>query len=127
MSIFTPRAIRQVGRLAFDALAIGRGEQLVKRQASQPHHQECPLCGFDRWDGASEHRWGGRLGAHRLCFGPGKDGQKKAPEPATPSHPLVDELRGYIADVDGDAPSEAPPAETRPEGFLEVLGDARER
>lgn len=125
MSVFTPKAIRQVGRLAFDALAIGRGEQLVKRRpTTQPHHHDCPACGFDRWDGRSEHRWGGKLGAQRTCFGPEKVVKPQAPTKG-PSHPLVDELRMMASTVGGELEPERIEPE-RPEGYFEDLGDARE-
>lgn len=115
---------RALGALAFDSLAISRGETITKKPLSQPHHRDCPTCGFDRWDGFSDHRWGGGRFAQRTCYGP-------TPEqiaPTAPTNPLVDELRGY-ATGEGEAlepePVEAPVAD-QTHGFT-LLGDARQR
>lgn len=126
MSIFGPKAGRQIGRLAFDVLSLARGEQITKRPISQPHHRECPTCGFDRWDGSSEHRWGGGRFAQRLCFGPPPE-QVEQRAPGQPTHPLVDELRGFASNIgEPMAPeSEGPPASAS-ESF-EILGDARKQ
>lgn len=126
MSIFTPKAGRQVGKLAFDVLTLARGEQITKRPISQPHHSECPTCHFDRWDGYSEHRWGGGRFAQRLCFGPTPS--KAVPQPGQQSHPLVDELRGFASDVGEEITPEPELAvSTNPADTFVILGDARER
>lgn len=126
MSIFGPKAGRAIGRLAFDALSLARGEQIVKRPVSQPHHRECPACGFDRWDGHSEHRWGGGRFAQRLCYGPTSETPK--PTAGPPSHPLVDELRGFASEVGGEIAAEPEtPVSANPLDSFEILGDARDR
>lgn len=127
MSIFSPKAARQIGRLAFDALTLARGEQITKRPVSQPHHSECPACGFDRWDGYSEHQWGGGRFAQRLCYGPKPTAEQEATRAAgKPSHPLVDELRGYASGVGEDLVEESPiEPEVSPNHQFEILGDAR--
>lgn len=123
--MFGPKAKRALGALAFDALTISRGEQIRKRPLAQPHHRECSHCGFDRWDGISEHRWGGGRFAQRLCFGPPKTPTEAAI--AAPADPLVDELRALALDPGQEIqpePLEAPAIDTR-HGFT-VLGDARD-
>lgn len=119
------KAAKALGSLAADVLTIGRGEQLRKPPRTQPHHQTCAECGFERWDGYKEHRWGGKAFAQRLCFGPTK--APSAPAPHLPVNPLVEELRAYATNPDTltDPEPLEPPAPDPLHGFA-ILGDARD-
>lgn len=116
---------RALGALAFDALSLARGERITKRPVAQPHHRKCDACGFDRWDGVSDHRWGGGRFAQRVCYGPPPSGVQKPP---TTTNALVDELHAFAT---GEGEVRAPESETetppRQDHRFEVLGDARRR
>lgn len=126
--MFGQRAGRALGALAFDSLAISRGETITKRPLSQPHHRECPACGFDRWDGYSDHRWGGGRFAQRTCYGPEQTAAQQQAKPNAPMNPLIDELRGFATGVGEELepePVEAPVEDVNHR--FEILGDARDR
>ena len=104
--MFNPdRRAKGIGALAYDSLTIGRGEQIRPRPLSQPHHQTCPECGFDRWDGERDHRWGGAQYAQRVCFGPVHEGKKDQPPPGA-VNPLVAELQQYALGQGEEPPIE---------------------
>lgn len=94
--MFHPADRRFLGLFVSELLALGRGETLTPLPVSLPHHQVCPACGFDRWDGRDEHPWGGRRFARR-CPGPPRASsrQARAAGPAGAISPLIDELKGY--------------------------------
>ena len=119
--IFSPSARRMAGRLAADHLGVRRGEPPTRHRAPvRPHHQLCSVCGFDRWDGQSQHpRRGVRFA--RTCTGvPSKDQQANLPA----AQVLADELRELAGFTPTPGQDEAPPADPGP--LFRVIGDARD-
>ncbi|MGE4069537.1 MAG: hypothetical protein AB7H88_22410, partial [Vicinamibacterales bacterium] len=96
-----------LGLLVVDALALGRGERLgvPSRQPPLPHHQECPACGFARWDGYSDHPWAGVRFARRTCTGrvpdAADDGGTRRAAVGVPS-PMAEEIRALARDPAGN-------------------------
>lgn len=114
--MFGQKATRGLSALAFDSLTISRGEQIRRPAQSQPHHQVCPVCGFDRWDGVSDHRWGAKRFAQRTCFGPAPKAGTPAAAPKGPTNPLIEELRAFAGQsdlLDAVEPEEAPVPDVR--------------
>lgn len=113
---------RALGLLAGDALAVSRGELLGvgRRAGPQPHHQVCPVCGFTRWDGRSEHPRRGAKFARRLCFGQTRETVEAARAATGPPSPLVDELLQFASGAPGDQPLDDPT-------HFQIVGSARDR
>lgn len=123
--MFLPNRQRVPGVLVGDLLAISRGETLTKRRPRdpQPHHVTCVACGYERWDGQSQHPQGGKRFA-RACYGPTKDQRDRAEGTAVAAPPMVAELlelAGVTGDVH-DVPVAAPVRPAAPGPHFRALG-----
>lgn len=114
-----PDYARGAGLLMADLLAHARGERLVRprQTAPLPHHQTCVECGYDRWDGRSEHpRRGTRFA--RTCYG-----QKAAEAAPQASEAMIHELLALSTpSLDAPAPLVTAPEPETPK--LVILGPA---
>lgn len=113
---------RGAGLLVQDLLALARGEALVTPRSTTPlpHHQTCFACGYDRWDGMSEHPRRGTRWA-KTCHG------AKPPEAAPQaSDAMVAELLAFATpSPEAPVPLVRPPEPETPK--LVILGPAPRR
>lgn len=119
--MFLPNRQRVPGVLVGDLLAISRGETLTKRPRRDPlpHHVTCVACGYERWDGQSQHPSGGKRFA-KACYGPTKDQRDRAEGTSVAAPPMVAELL-ELAGVTAE-PAAAPAPVRRPAHHFKALG-----